>query len=151
MCQLPPEHSQEYHVKGTSVPRISSRQISVFGIKNSHLHHQPRLNRFQAEDALKKMGENKDKPPSYKDSVSSYVPPPAYSERANIDGHSNSSVTNNGSNGNVTSSQNAQGISESFHSDTDLSDFNNTVDSFDFQQLDDVLNGVDLSSDVRPS
>ncbi len=94
------------------------------------------------------MGENKDEPPSYKDSITSYVPPPAYSERANIDG--NSSVTNNRSNGNVTSSQNAQGISESFHSDTDLSDFNNTVDSFDFQQLDDVLNGVDLSSDVRP-
>lgn len=88
------------------------------------------------------MTNNKEEPPSYKDSVSSYVPPPAYSERdvqnSNSNTHANTSTTRN---------QEDEEMNEMLSAVTDLTEFNH-IDSFDFQQLDDVLNGVDLSSNV---
>lgn len=83
---------------------------------------------------------NKEDPPSYKESVSHYVPPPAYRERE-------ATVA---ANTNVTSNQHSNEddqMSEMLNNVTESTEYG-TIDSFDFQQLDDVLDGVDLSSDV---
>lgn len=84
------------------------------------------------------MNSNKEDPPSYKEAVSDYVPPPIYRERE---------VTTANDRSNSTASNEDDQMTEMLNNVTESTEFG-SIDNFDFQQLDNVLNGVDLTSNV---
>lgn len=91
----------------------------------------------------------KEDPPSYKDSVSGYVPPPAYSEQEQQQqqqqqGSNDGGAMENGTNADADEDDRVHNVLDTVTDSTEFS----TIDDFDFHQLDAVLDNVDLSSDV---